>query len=117
MEKKEFMQKLTDLFLEKKKLSMKGENTEIIDKQIKDLKEENLSLRQLLSFWKDKFLKVISLIKDKLFGKEKEREKYMDVAEDLYSKLHNINLLEIWYYDINKIEEIMTKALGLKLSA
>ena len=34
-----------------------------------------------------------------------------------YSKLHNINLLEIWYYDINKIEEIMTKALGLKLSA
>ena len=26
--------------LEKKKLSMKGENTEIIDKQIKDLKKE-----------------------------------------------------------------------------
>lgn len=40
MEKKEFMQKLTDLFLEKKKLSMNGENTEIIDKQIKDLKKE-----------------------------------------------------------------------------
>jgi UDP-N-acetylmuramoylalanine-D-glutamate ligase len=40
MEKKEFMQKLSDLFLEKKKLSMKGENTEIIDKQIKDLKKE-----------------------------------------------------------------------------
>ncbi len=56
------------------------------DKQIKDLKEENLSLRQSLLFWKDKFLKVISFIRDKLFGKEKEREKYMDVAEDLYSK-------------------------------
>ena len=25
-----------------------------------------------------------SLIKNKLFGKEKEREKYMDVSEDLY---------------------------------
>lgn len=25
-------------------------------------------------------------MKNKLFGKEKEREKYMDVAEDLYSK-------------------------------
>ncbi len=61
-------------------------NNKIKDKQIKDLKEENLSLRQSLSFWKDKFLKVISFIKDKLFGKEKEREKYMDVAEDLYSK-------------------------------
>ena len=61
-------------------------NNKVKDKQIKDLKEENLSLRQSLSFWKDKFLKVISFIKDKLFGKEKEREKYMDVAEDLYSK-------------------------------
>ena len=40
MEKKEFMQKLTDLFLEKKRLSMKGENTEFVDKQIKDLKNE-----------------------------------------------------------------------------
>ena len=61
-------------------------NNKVKDKQIKDLKEENLSLRQSLSFWKDKFLKVISFIKDKLFGKEKEREKYIDVAEDLYSK-------------------------------
>lgn len=61
-------------------------NNKVKDKPIKDLKEENLSLRQSLSFWKDKFLKVISFIKDKLFGKEKEREKYMDVAEDLYSK-------------------------------
>ncbi len=40
MEKKEFMQKLTDLFLEKKRLSMKDENTEFVDKQIKDLKKE-----------------------------------------------------------------------------
>ena len=64
----------------------KTRNNKVKDKQIKDLKEENLSLRQSLSFWKDKFLRVISFIKDKLFGKEKEREKYIDVAEDLYSK-------------------------------
>ena len=61
-------------------------NNKVKDKQIKDLKEENLSLRQSLSFWKDKFLKVISFIKDKLFGIKKERKKYMGVAEDLYSK-------------------------------
>lgn len=61
-------------------------NNKVKDKQIKDLKEENLSLRQSLSFWKDKFLKVISFIKDKLFGKGKGRENYMGVAEDLYSK-------------------------------
>ena len=40
MEKKEFMRKLTDFFFKKKKLSMKSENTAIIDKQIKDLKKE-----------------------------------------------------------------------------
>ena len=60
-------------------------NNKVKDKQIKDLKK-NIFLRQLLSFWKDKFLKIISFIKNKIFGKEKEREKYMTVAEDLYSK-------------------------------
>ena len=28
----------------------------------------------------------MSLINDKLFGKEKEREKYFDVSKDLYKK-------------------------------
>ncbi len=43
-------------------------------------------IKTITIIWKNIFLKVISFIKDKLFGKEKEREKYMDVAEDLYSK-------------------------------
>ena len=29
-----------------------------------------------------------------------------------YAKLHNINLLEIWYYDEDNIEEILTKKLN-----
>ena len=56
------------------------------DKEIEELKEENHSLKTTLEFWKDKFLRVMSLIKDKLFGKEKEREKYFDVSKDLYKK-------------------------------
>ena len=33
-----------------------------------------------------------------------------------YAKLHNINLLEIWYYDINNIKKILTETLNnLKL--
>ena len=33
-----------------------------------------------------------------------------------FAKLHNINLLEIWYYDINNIEKILTETLNnLKL--
>ena len=56
------------------------------DKEIEELKEENHSLKTTLEFWKDKFLRVISLIKNKLFGKEKEREKFFDVSKELYKK-------------------------------
>ena len=63
-----------------------NKNNKVKDKQIEELKEENLSLRRSLSFWKDRFLKVISFIKDKLFGKQKERDKYMEFADDLYDK-------------------------------
>ena len=40
MNKKDFMKKLSELFLEKKYLSMKGEDSKLIDKQIADLKKE-----------------------------------------------------------------------------
>lgn len=40
-----------------------------------------------------------------------------DKRKRLYAKEHNINLLEIWYYDINNIEEILTKELNLKLES
>lgn len=30
-----------------------------------------------------------------------------------YAKEHNINLLEIWYYDMDNIEEILIKELNL----
>ena len=62
------------------------QNIKSKDKEIEELKEENHSLKTTLEFWKDKFLRVMSLIKDKLFGKEKEREKYFDVSKDLYKK-------------------------------
>ena len=61
-------------------------NNKVKDKQIEELKKENLSLSQSLLFWKDRFLKVISFIKNKLFGKQKEKDKYMEFADDLYDK-------------------------------
>lgn len=39
-----------------------------------------------IEFWKDKCLSVINLIKDKLFGRGKVRDRYRDVSIDLYSK-------------------------------
>lgn len=31
-----------------------------------------------------------------------------------YAKEHNINLLEIWYYDIDNIEDILLERLQIK---
>ena len=80
MEKKEFMQKLTDLFLEKKKLSMKGENTEIIDKQIKDLKKE---------YGMKRFSKKAEY-QQKLNEIEKEYEKNLKEFRDFYDKYNEV---------------------------
>lgn len=83
---KENHQKIKTLTENNDALSLRVEtltkNIKNKDKEIKELKEENHSLKNTLEFWKDKFLRVISLIKNKLFVKEK----YFDVSKDLYTK-------------------------------
>lgn len=45
-------------------------------------------------------------------GEEKFKiQQEHDKRKREYAKLHKINLLEIWYYDIDNIEEILTKEL------
>ena len=53
--------------------------------EIEDLSEENNSLRYSLNQLKNKFVKLIKLIKDKIFSKKDTREKYMDFSRDLYT--------------------------------
>lgn len=36
-----------------------------------------------------------------------KKQQNHDKRKRQYAKKHNINLLEIWYYDIEKIEEIL----------
>lgn len=55
------------------------------DAEIEDLREENKSLRYSLNQSKNKFVKLIKLIKDKIFSKKDIREKYMDFSRDLYT--------------------------------
>lgn len=55
----------------------------MIKQKIENPKED---IEKEIKKQKDKFLRVMSLIKDKLLGKEKEREKYFDVSKDLYKK-------------------------------
>lgn len=49
------------------------------------------------------------------FGGEEKfiRQQEFDKQKRDYAKSHNINLLEIWYYDFENIEKILTKELKL----
>ena len=53
------------------------------------------------------------------FGGEEQFkiQKEHDKRKKEYSKSHNIELLEIWYYEYNNVEEILTSRLALKQSA
>ena len=50
-----------------------------------------------------------------LFGGEEQFkiQQEHDKRKKEYAKLHNIKLLEIWYYDFDNITEILNKELGL----
>lgn len=59
-------------------------NIEKKDNEIDELKEENLSLKNTLDYFKNLFSKLVKFIKNKMFGKEKEREDYWKVSKDMY---------------------------------
>lgn len=55
---------------------------------------------------------------DRFSGEEKfARQQEIDAIKNMYSISHNIELMEIWYYDFDNIEEILTSRLSLKQSA
>ena len=53
------------------------------DEEIDDLKEENSTLTTELKKWKNKFLKIINFIKNRLL-RPKDKEKYSEFTIDLY---------------------------------
>lgn len=58
-----------------------------IDKQedeIDDLKEENSKLKRTIHYFEKLFERLISFIKKRIFGKEKDREDYMHFSKELY---------------------------------
>lgn len=86
-----------------------------VDKQedeIDDLKEKNSKLQNTINFFENLFDKLVKFIKNKMFGKEKEREDYWNFSKDLYT--HNIfsdKTIEsiendyIWNKENDKIKE------------
>ena len=70
------------------------------------LKQDKKDLNDLIDYWKNKFLEIIKLIKDKLFGKKEEREQYMDIANELYNKdIIDTKLFDEMYNIYEKIEK------------
>ena len=58
-----------------------------IDKQkdeIHDLKEDNSKLKRTINYFENLFDRLVSFIKKRIFGKEKDREDYMHFSKELY---------------------------------
>lgn len=58
-----------------------------VDKQkdeIDELKQENSKLKQTINYFENLFNKLVSFIKKRIFGKEKDREDYMHFSKELY---------------------------------
>ena len=71
-------------------------NKNIVKKntEIKELKEENNKLKQMVIKWKQKYFDIINFIGNKIFNKH-DRKKYMDVTTDLFEN----DLIEYKTYD------------------
>lgn len=53
--------------------------------EINDLKEKNSKLQTTINFFENLFDRLVKFIKDKMFGKEKEREDYWNFSKNLYT--------------------------------
>ena len=53
--------------------------------EIDELKEKNSKLQSTINFFENLFDRLVRFIKNKMFGKEKEREDYWNFSKDLYS--------------------------------
>lgn len=59
-------------------------NIEKKDNKIEELQEENSRLKTTIDYFKNLFNKLVKFIKNKMFGKDIERENYWEVAKDMH---------------------------------
>ena len=81
---KQLMNNLKTTFTNKDKYVLNKDDKDEID----DLKEMNSKLQSTINFFENLFDRLVKFIKNKMFGKEKEREDYWIFSKDLYT--HNI---------------------------
>ena len=87
-ELQENREKIKILTENNKALSLKvdtlSKNIDSKNKEIKELKSDNKHLQEMVDYFKNLFSKLVKFIKNKMFGKDKEREDYWKVSKDMY---------------------------------
>ena len=78
------MQKLS-ITLNDVETELKGKKIDKQEDEIDDLKEKNSKLQNTINFFENLFDRLVKFIKNKMFGKEKERENYWNFSKDLYT--------------------------------
>lgn len=66
------------------KVDTLSKNIDNKNKEIKELKSDNKHLQEMVDYFKNLFSRLVKLIKNKMFGKDKEREEYWRVSKDMY---------------------------------
>ena len=66
------------------KVDTLSKNIDNKNKEIKELKNDNKHLEEMVDYFKNLFRRLVKFIKNKMFGKEKEREDYWKVSKDMY---------------------------------
>ena len=66
------------------KVDTLSKNIDKKNKEIKELKSDNKHLQEMVDYFKNLFSRLVKFIKNKMFGKDKEREDYWKVSKDMY---------------------------------
>ena len=66
------------------KVDTLSKNVDNKNKEIKELKSNNKHLQEMVDYFKNLFSRLVKFIKNKMFGKDKERENYWKVSKDMY---------------------------------
>lgn len=81
--------------------------------EIDGLKEKNSKLQNTINFFETLFDRLVKFIKNKMFGKEKERENYWNFSKNLYThKIFSdktIESIKMTIFGIKKMIKIKTK--------
>lgn len=66
------------------KVDTLSKNIDNKNKEIKELKSDNKHLQEMVDYFKNLFSRLVKFIKNKMFGKNKEREDYWKISKDMY---------------------------------